>query len=253
MKTKKCSKCNSSKALSEFYKDKSKKDGYHGWCKNCVSAHSKQYYHDHKDKNRSLIQTRNLKWRNNNPEYHKHYCLEQTKRDPDYYKKINEKRSDYLEKWYKNNPEKTRLNYIRFLEANPDYISEYRLQWRKNNPQYHSEYNKIKRKNNPHFRTLTCLRSRVNMTIRRGQKSATTLGLLGCSVTDFLRYFQSLFTDEMTMSDFMKGRVHIDHIIPCNNFDLTDPDQQKKCFHYTNLQPLWAHDNLIKGAKRGKE
>jgi hypothetical protein len=45
------------------------------------------------------------------------------------------------------------------------------------------------------------------------------------------------------------GIWHIDHITPCTAFDLTDPEQQKKCFHYTNLQPLWASDNIRKGNK----
>lgn len=40
---------------------------------------------------------------------------------------------------------------------------------------------------------------------------------------------------------------HIDHIIPCNAFDLSDESQQKKCFHFSNLQPLWAFENLSKG------
>ena len=45
------------------------------------------------------------------------------------------------------------------------------------------------------------------------------------------------------------GEWHIDHIKPCASFDLTDADQQRECFNYTNLQPLWAKDNLSKGAK----
>ena len=45
------------------------------------------------------------------------------------------------------------------------------------------------------------------------------------------------------------GLWHVDHIKPCFSFDLTDPEQQKICFHYTNLQPLWALENIKKGKK----
>ena len=42
---------------------------------------------------------------------------------------------------------------------------------------------------------------------------------------------------------------HIDHIVPCSKFDLSDPDQQKECFNYKNLQPLWAKENILKSNK----
>jgi hypothetical protein len=42
---------------------------------------------------------------------------------------------------------------------------------------------------------------------------------------------------------------HVDHIRPCASFDLTDPAQQRECFHFSNLQPLFAAENLAKGDK----
>lgn len=51
----------------------------------------------------------------------------------------------------------------------------------------------------------------------------------------------------MTWDKFLNGEIHIDHIYPCSSFDLTDPEQQKACFHWSNCQPLWVKDNLIKG------
>ena len=45
------------------------------------------------------------------------------------------------------------------------------------------------------------------------------------------------------------GKWHVDHIRPCASFNLVNEEEQKKCFHYTNLQPLWAKDNLSKGSK----
>ena len=54
-------------------------------------------------------------------------------------------------------------------------------------------------------------------------------------------------TVDMKWEDVMNGKIHIDHIKPCSSFDLSKPEEQKKCFHFTNLQPLWARDNLVKG------
>jgi hypothetical protein len=73
--------------------------------------------------------------------------------------------------------------------------------------------------------------------------------LLGCTVQEAREHLEKQFKEGMTWENHGLYGWHIDHIIPCASFDLTDPDQQKKCFHYTNLQPLWAKENLIKGAK----
>ena len=71
--------------------------------------------------------------------------------------------------------------------------------------------------------------------------------LCGCSLEKLKQHLESQFTEGMTWDN--KGDWHVDHIKPCASFDLTNPEEQKKCFHYTNLQPLWALDNMKKGAK----
>jgi hypothetical protein len=63
------------------------------------------------------------------------------------------------------------------------------------------------------------------------------------------QYIETLFKPGMTWGNHGNFGWHLDHIIPCSSFDLTDVEQQKKCFHYTNLQPLWAKDNIKKGSK----
>lgn len=80
-----------------------------------------------------------------------------------------------------------------------------------------------------------------------GAKSARTIELLGCPVWRLKFYLAVLFDPGMTWENH--GEWHIDHIRPCKSFDLSDPSQQRECFHYSNLQPLWAPDNLIKGDK----
>ena len=71
--------------------------------------------------------------------------------------------------------------------------------------------------------------------------------LLDCSIPELRLYIESKFQKGMTWDNY--GEWHLDHVIPCDTFDLTDSEQQKICFHYTNLQPLWAVDNLKKHNK----
>lgn len=58
---------------------------------------------------------------------------------------------------------------------------------------------------------------------------------------------QLQFKDGMNWGNYNYNGWHIDHIKPCALFDLSKEEEQKKCFHYTNLQPLWGIDNLKKG------
>jgi len=91
------------------------------------------------------------------------------------------------------------------------------------------------------------LRHRIRNTVTKGYKSASSLKLLGCDIEFFKKHLQKQFTEGMSWDNY--GDWHIDHIIPCDSFDLTIPEEQAKCFHYTNCQPLWAKDNIIKGNK----
>jgi len=78
------------------------------------------------------------------------------------------------------------------------------------------------------------------------KKSKTSKNLLGCSLEVLKFHLECYFTKGMSWDNYGYYGWHIDHIKPCAAFDLTDPEQQKQCFHYTNLQPLWAEDNMKK-------
>lgn len=107
------------------------------------------------------------------------------------------------------------------------------------------QYRKEQYKYNPSYRLRKCLRARIYDALKGRNKSAKSIELLGCSPEFAVQYLANLFQPGMSWSNH--GDWHIDHIIPCNSFDLSDPDQQRQCFHYTNMQPLWAEDNLRKG------
>lgn len=93
------------------------------------------------------------------------------------------------------------------------------------------------------------MRDRVRAAVKsRGTaKNLKTLALLGCDWPTLKAHFEQRFAPGMNWDNM--SRWHIDHIRPCASFDLSDPEQQKQCFHYTNLQPLWAAENFCKQAK----
>ena len=102
-----------------------------------------------------------------------------------------------------------------------------------------------RRDEEPHYRLMMALHCRLYMAVK--EKTGKTMELTGCSKNDLLKHLESKFTEGMTFENY--GEWHIDHIRPCASFNLEDPEEQKKCFHWTNLQPLWALDNIRKGDK----
>jgi hypothetical protein len=92
------------------------------------------------------------------------------------------------------------------------------------------------------------LRSRINRVLRGKLKSAPTLTLLGCSLEQFKSHLESQFTRGMNWNNYGSA-WHIDHKEPCSSFDLSKPIEQRRCFHYSNLQPLGAKENRCKHAR----
>ena len=99
----------------------------------------------------------------------------------------------------------------------------------------------------PQNRIAQNLRKRIQNALKNVPKIISTEQITGCSFGQLKTYLESLFLPNMSWDNY--GQWHVDHIKPCASFDLTLPDEQIRCFHYSNLQPLWAKDNLSKGSK----
>ncbi len=82
---------------------------------------------------------------------------------------------------------------------------------------------------------------------KKAKKTNSTLILLGCTIKELISHFDKKFKKGMNWNNMNKW--HIDHIKPISSFNLSNPEEQKKCFHFSNLQPLWAEENLKKGSK----
>lgn len=105
----------------------------------------------------------------------------------------------------------------------------------------------------PAFNLAIKVRRRIHMALRAahiGKSSSTRIiDLLGCSYRDLRVYIEAQFVDGMTWEGLFDGSIHLDHRAPCSVFNLLDEQEQHRCFHWSNLQPLWAKDNLSKRAR----
>lgn len=176
----------------------------------------------------------------------------------------------YNHTYYQNNKEKEKERAKKYALSNPEKVKQMRKNWWKNKGKTYREDNiekirisankynrkkstKLKRlerkKTDPVYWIRHLLRSRIGNAIKRqyGIKSLTTIELIGCSIEECRKHLEGQFKDGMTWEN--QGEWHIDHIYPLSKFDLTNQEEQKKAFHYTNLQPLFAKDNIRKGNK----
>lgn len=109
---------------------------------------------------------------------------------------------------------------------------------------FHNQQIRNKRINNNQFRLKKVLSSKLSQELSGIRKTRNSQKLLGCSIDKLRECLESKFQPGMSWNNY--GEWHIDHIKPCRSFDLSIESEQLKCFHYTNLQPLWAKDNLSK-------
>lgn len=173
-------------------------------------------------------------------------------KDPNYQKKYKlshkKKLEQYLYQYRKNHKKQIQTQRKIYAIKNKEKIKLYNKKYRQENKEKVKkqlrEYIKNRCKIDINFKLAKNLRHRIYKSLKGINKSQITLKLLGCSLDFFRLYLQNKFQPEMSFSNY--GKWHVDHIIPCASFDLSKPKEQKKCFNYKNLQPLWAKDNLEK-------
>lgn len=240
-----CAWCGVIKKNSDFLKRKKNgKESLRGECKECTNKRRKEIYNQNKER----ILLKNKKYYEKNKEkilsYKKQYGIINEER----YK--NKSRQRYLEnaeikkQKRKEYYEKNRQACIQSVN---NYVKNNKSKVRERQRKHHHK----KRQSDFRYKILKILRGRITSAIKvqGSRKNSKTMNLIGCSI-DFLKtHLESKFKYGMSWDNHGLKGWHIDHIIPCSKFDLTKDDEQKKCFHYTNLQPLWWHENIKKSNK----
>lgn len=208
-----CRDCGKDKPLTEFSREKKTKDGLKSYCKSCMSERSKAYN-----------------------------------------RKNREKRLAYSKQYHEDNREalklKSRQHYAATIEERRAYGRRYRKQYLKQArtkvATLAREYARMRRRTDPMFRVIANMRSRLRHLLN-GYKSKRTLELTGCNREELKAHLEKQFKPGMSWKNY--GKWHIDHIIALSKVNVFDESELMKVCHFTNLQPLWAADNIRKSNK----
>lgn len=259
MEVKRCPKCSQTKTVEEFHKQKTTKDGLARLCKLCYKVlrddwkkrkENKNYFKEHYNANREKILKESAEWKEKNKEH-------VVKVNKEWYDKNRDRALDKSREWKENNKEQATEKNKEWYEENKERIHKVQRKYREENKDLiwkrELEYRRKRRKNDPKYKLIGNLRSRLRSALRAGRvtKVMHTIELLGCSPKFLVEYLEKQFKEGMTRKNY--GKVwQVDHIVACSKFDLTIEEEQRKCFHFTNLQPLFIEEHKKKSIKDRK-
>lgn len=234
-----------------------------------MSASTKAYYQKHKEE----IKARTRAYKAARREHYNALQRDWAKANPVAAKAIEirtrnkniVKKRTANKEWYLKNADRIKSKMKARYANDPEYraavlaackapeIKE-KIRARNRTPKYRARFNARRNKRlseDLNFKIRSRLGSRLSNAMRlgRGVKSAATMELIGCTIEFLKRHLERQFAPGMSWEAFNHGDIHIDHIKACVKFDMTDPVEQRRCFHYSNLQPLWGPDNLSKHDK----
>ena len=219
-----CRRCKQNKpATLEFFNASHLQKNH--WCRECKSAQDKAYVKNNPEKVKAI---RKKAYQDNREEI--------LAKQKEYQAGRKEEIASYMTSYWEKNKAK---------------LKEYRTNWRYEHWDERKAQHQERYDNDPTYKLLFNTRNRVRTILKdsKASKDCGTLELLGGDLSVARAHIESLFKPGMTWDNHGMTGWHIDHIKPISSFDLSDPAQLKECFHYTNLQPLWAEENLSKGAK----
>ena len=197
-------------------------------------------------------------------EYRKEYYLKNREDALEYQKehqlKNREHVLEYQKEYYLKNRERRREQMKEWDLKNKEHIKEYRLKNKEHKKEYNKEYNsrpetqELKRNHNRNryhtdinFRLKKICSTRLLQALKGFDKAASTMKLIGCTIDELRKHLESKFEPWMTWENQGLGGWDVEHIKACFHFNLADPEQQRECFNWSNLQPMEHIANIKKG------
>lgn len=196
-------------------------------------------------------------WKRNNKEFRQSFPEQARAQDSEYRRLNHDKLLERGREAYWADPERFREKQRRYYARHPELLRARSSAYYRSHKAQVNEYMKKRYWEIPYYNILGRLRANISQALRRGTRSLSTETLIGCTIPEFLRHLESRFFqagahpvtgEAMTWDN--RHLWQIDHIIPCASFAnlAEDSFEQRRCFHYLNLQPLWRSANQSKGA-----
>ena len=195
-------------------------------------------------------------------EYNKEWRLKNVERikrtTKEYYLKNKEQIKEQRKGYYLKNKEHIREQQKGYNLKNPEIKKErdkkYRLKnkefykkWRLENKEHIRNHERNRYQTDVNFKLRKICRNRIRKALKGETKSVGTMELIGCTIDELRRHIESKFEPWMMWKNH--GLWDVEHIKAMSKFDLTDPEQQRACCHWSNLQPMEHIENLKKGAR----
>ena len=235
----KCNKCEIEKPLKDFSKDKSRRIGVCKICKICASIQNKIYTTENREKIKR---------------YRKKYLVKNFKKtraaEKRYRKESSIKVKACRKKYQMENKEKIKNDRIK----NKEKIKAYRVKNKDKAKEQHRIYMCQAYKTDSKFKLNSLMSNAIRGSLKNGKNGRQWESLVGYSIDDLKKHFEKLFTVGMSWDKFLEGEIHIDHKHPISVHNFTKPEHEdfKRCWALKNLQPMWALENISKGAKLDK-
>lgn len=246
---KSCPKCNRELPFEAFGKDAHGKFGLSNRCLECNKIYEAERRRANPDVHRAKVK----KWAARNSEhvaaYRESYRERRREIDAVWQRANREKVNEKSRRWRERNREKVAEYNRRYRAENAGLVSGIKREWNERNPAAVAAHG-AKRRANPKYKLEATIRTRLHATLAKGAKSARTFDALGFTIDDLRHHLERQFTRGMTWANY--GEWHVDHILPLSGFSYETPNcpDFRAAWALSNIRPLWAGDNIKKGAKR---
>lgn len=236
-----CNKCGIEKSIEDFHKNKKGKFGRVETCKSCKVLINKHYHISYANKIHVIKNEETTK-----------ICTKcNLEKNLSEYSKSNASKVGIRSYCKACGNSSCRKRYIKNRDYHLNRRKKYYTKNKKRINQINGKKKVEARRIDPLKRFVHNFKNSIVKYIKKykGIKKCKTIDLLGTDIISLRKHLESKFKEGMSWDNHGLYGWHIDHILPCASFDLTKEEDQRRCFHYTNLQPLWAEDNLKKSDK----